>query len=112
MSTDIEALTRRPRRGRPPKSAPTLTEEAMFDETMRDLMAQPGVEDFELGPVVSSEKKYRMPDEGRVRRRPVVAAKPALAAAKPSTSATYDLLPPPKPKPSTPARDQDVEFEL
>ena len=44
--------------------------EAVFEETMRDLL-QDGEGEFELGPIVTSEKAYRMPDDMQVRRRPV-----------------------------------------
>jgi Transcription factor TFIID complex subunit 8 C-term len=48
---------------------PDPTEEVVFEDTMRDLLkAEP--EAFELGPIVTSEKGYRMPDDARVTRRP------------------------------------------
>lgn len=50
------------------KNAVTLSEEAVFEETLRDLLAkEPG--GFELGPIVTCEKAYRMPDDIQVKRR-------------------------------------------
>jgi Transcription factor TFIID complex subunit 8 C-term len=50
------------------KAAPT--EEAIFEDTVRELLkAEP--EGFELGPIVTSEKGYRMPDDVQVKRRPI-----------------------------------------
>ncbi|KAJ9658752.1 hypothetical protein H2198_003498 [Neophaeococcomyces mojaviensis] len=121
LSTEPETRTIRDRRPPRLRRDPVLTEEAMFEETMRDLLKQePG--DFELGPIVSSEKQYRMPDEGRVKRRPV-ATSPAFApgsgsnAADALASGKYNLLPPPmsKPKPSGARRatdDMDLVLEL
>jgi hypothetical protein len=44
-----------------------LSEEAVFEETLRELLAkEPGK--FELGPIVNSEKVYRMPDDVQLRR--------------------------------------------
>lgn len=72
---------RRPYRLRKP---PVLTEEAMFEETMRQVLAT-AEKDFEMGPVVSAEKQYRMPDSGRVKRR------------------QWNMVPPPKSSSSTTA---------
>lgn len=45
-------------------------EETVFEDTMRELLkAEP--EGFELGPIVTSEKGYRMPDDAQVKRRPI-----------------------------------------
>ncbi|KAK5061097.1 hypothetical protein LTR84_007639 [Exophiala bonariae] len=50
------------------KNTVTLSEEAVFEETLRDLLAkEPG--GFELGPIVTCEKAYRMPDDIQVKRR-------------------------------------------
>lgn len=56
------------------KKGVSLSEEAVFEETLRDLLAkEPG--GFELGPIVTCEKVYRMPDDAQVKRRaPVEAA--------------------------------------
>lgn len=104
----------RPRRLRWNKK-PTLTEEAMFEETMRGLLLdEPG---FELGPVVSCEKQYRMPDEANVRRRLVdVKALPPGPLSKkhdsPTTSRSYNILPPPKSKPRPSADEMEGVIEL
>ena len=58
------------------RKRPALTSEAVFEETMRELLKDEP-EGFELGPIVTSEKQYRMPDETQVRRRP---AKPDAVA--------------------------------
>jgi len=121
LSTEPE--TRLVRDRRPPRlrKEPVLTEEAMFEDTMRDLLKQePG--DFELGPIVSAEKQYRMPDEGRIKRRPVTAKSVAASnstssAADDSISRKYNLLPPPMSRPKPPeskpaADDVDFVFEL
>ncbi|EXJ60317.1 hypothetical protein A1O7_04469 [Cladophialophora yegresii CBS 114405] len=50
------------------KTGVSLAEEAVFEETVRDLLAQePG--GFELGPIVTCEKAYRMPDDVAVKRK-------------------------------------------
>ncbi|ETI24853.1 hypothetical protein G647_04223 [Cladophialophora carrionii CBS 160.54] len=50
------------------KTGVSLSEEAVFEETVRDLLAQePG--GFELGPIVTCEKAYRMPDDVAVKRK-------------------------------------------
>lgn len=94
---------------------PTLTEEAMFEETMRGLLLdEPG---FELGPVVSCEKQYRMPDEAKIKRR-IVDVKPLPPGPlskkhdSPSTSRSYNILPPPKskPRPSIDAMEGVIEL--
>jgi len=92
---------------------PILTEEAMFEETMRELLkTEPG--DFELGPLVSSEKQYRMPDEGRVKRRPVSTTNdPARSSGgEKGGPKKYNLLPPPMPRSKPLAHDPNLTFEL
>lgn len=120
LSTEPETRIVQDKRPRRLRREPILTEEAMFEETMRDLLKQePG--DFELGPVVSSEKQYRMPDEGRVKRRPVgktvtpgPASKTLPTPAKSSGPSKYNLLPPPipKPKPVAPSENMDFAFDI
>jgi hypothetical protein len=52
-----KTVTGRPKRF---KSTVNLSEEAIFEETLRELLArEPGK--FELGPIVNAEKAYRMP---------------------------------------------------
>ena len=47
----------------------SVNEAALFEDTMRDLlMGEP--DGFELGPLVTSEKVIRMPDDGQLKRRP------------------------------------------
>jgi len=50
------------------KSGIDVPEEAVFEETLRDLLAK-GPGGFELGPIVTCEKAYRMPDDAQVKRR-------------------------------------------
>jgi hypothetical protein len=60
-----------PRRGRRKWKNPDPSEESVFEDTVRDLLkAEP--QGFELGPIVTSEKAYRMPDDAQVKRRVVV----------------------------------------
>lgn len=120
LSTEPETRIVQDKRPRRLRREPILTEEAMFEETMRDLLKQePG--DFELGPVVSSEKQYRMPDEGRVKRRPLGKAaapgsdsKVLSTGSKDSGPSKYNLLPPPisKPKSVKPATAEDMDFSF
>lgn len=119
LSTEPETRLVQDRRPGRLRRQPILTEEAMFEETMRDLLKQePG--DFELGPVVSAEKQYRMPDEGRVKRRPVgnTAAPNSIsktpAAGKDGGSSKYNLLPPPisKPRPPAPSTSDSMDFSF
>lgn len=50
------------------KNTVAISEEAVFEETLRELLAkEPG--GFELGPIVTSEKAYRMPDDVQVKRK-------------------------------------------
>ncbi|KAK4946320.1 hypothetical protein LTR10_014518 [Elasticomyces elasticus] len=50
------------------KDTVDISEETVFEETLRDLLAkEPG--GFELGPIVTCEKSYRMPDDVQVKRR-------------------------------------------
>jgi len=68
-SLDSETLRRksmaRPRRRW--KNTVNISEEAVFEETLRDLLAKEP-EGFELGPIVTCEKAYRMPDDVQVKR--------------------------------------------
>lgn len=64
------------------KNAVSLSEEAVFEETLRDLLAkEPG--GFELGPIVTCEKAYRMPDDIQVKRRAPIETAAGSAAAGP-----------------------------
>lgn len=102
LSTEPETRYVQDQRPKRLRRKPVLTEEAMFEDTMRDLLlSEPG--DFELGPVVSAEKSYRMPDEGRVKRRPVNTT---------ASKVKYNLLPPPRSKAKPAAGDADTVFEL
>jgi hypothetical protein len=51
------------------KKKKQITEIELFENTMRDLLKAES-SSFELGPIVTSEKSYRMPDEGQAKRRP------------------------------------------
>lgn len=100
---------RRPLRLRKP---PVPTEEAMFEETMRSILSS-AEKDFEMGPMVSSEKQYRMPDEGRVKRRQLNTAPPPKASTGSSGVGKYNLIPPPKLKiKSSVTAENDLSFEL
>lgn len=121
LSTEPETRIVQDRRPRRLQREPILTEEAMFEETMRDLLKQePG--DFELGPIVSSEKHFRMPDDGRVKRKPVSktaasgpTSKSSPIVSRDSAPSKYNVLPPPLPKakPAPVATDSmDFSFEL
>lgn len=62
------------------KNGVSLSEEAVFEETLRDLLAkEPG--GFELGPIVTCEKAYRMPDDVQVKRRAPLEAAPKRGSA-------------------------------
>ncbi|OAP65542.1 hypothetical protein AYL99_01514 [Fonsecaea erecta] len=50
------------------KTGVDLSEEAVFEETLRDLLSKERG-GFELGPIVNCEKAYRMPEESMVKRR-------------------------------------------
>ncbi|OAL30203.1 hypothetical protein AYO22_01719 [Fonsecaea multimorphosa] len=50
------------------KTGVDLSEEAVFEETLRDLLTKERG-GFELGPIVNCEKAYRMPEELMVKRR-------------------------------------------
>ncbi|KIV96323.1 hypothetical protein PV10_00205 [Exophiala mesophila] len=64
-----------------------LSEEAVFEETLRELLAkEPG--GFELGPIVTCEKAYRMPDDAQIKRRAPVGVAAGGSAAQPGTSTT------------------------
>jgi hypothetical protein len=80
------------------KGQPQATEAELFEETMRDLLKAES-DGFELGPMVTSEKPYRMPDEGTVKRRTRAddkAKEPEMAAIV-GKSKVYDTAPPPLP---------------
>ncbi|KIW76428.1 hypothetical protein Z517_11174 [Fonsecaea pedrosoi CBS 271.37] len=51
------------------KTGVDLSEEAVFEETLRDLLAKERG-GFELGPIVNCEKSYRMPEELMTKRGP------------------------------------------
>lgn len=68
-----------PRRGRRRRKADP-TEEAVFEDTVRELLKAES-EGFELGPIVTSEKGYRMPDDAQVKRRPISDTKGKAPAA-------------------------------
>lgn len=113
LATEHDARLFRAKRGRPQtRTAPT--EQAMFEETMRDLL-KAGSEEFELGPIVTSEKAYRMPDDIRVKRRPAGVSKNAGSSAhEESLISKYNLLPPPLPKQTssaTMADPMDLSYE-
>ena len=63
------------------RKKPEVTEEAVFEEAMRDLLKAES-EGFELGPMVTSEKQFRMPDDAQVKRKAVVTDGTPTAAAK------------------------------
>lgn len=77
-----------------------LTQEAIWDTTLRELLAQERAagRDFELGPEVNCEKKWRMPDDWRQRRRHVAVSRsptiPKNVASGERGAKRYDLLPP------------------
>ena len=63
-----------PQRHGPRRRKPDPSEEAVFEDTVRDLLkAEAG--GFELGPIVTSEKGYRMPDDAQMKRRPMSSTK-------------------------------------
>ncbi|KAK5075237.1 hypothetical protein LTS08_001681 [Lithohypha guttulata] len=113
LSISPEARYIQDRRPRRLRREPVMTEEAMFEETMRNLLLdEPG---FELGPVVSCEKQYRMPDEGRVRRRHVNMTVLPATQKQPESGgdpSKYNLLPPPLRKQKPAADDMDIAFEI
>ena len=66
---------------------------------MRDLLrAEP--EGFELGPIVTSEKQYRMPDDSQVKRRPVMSEKTVASAGQAPVGSSK----------SAPTAQEDVEI--
>lgn len=67
--THKQAVSGQTSRRQKKKGQPRATEAELFEETMRDLLKQES-DGFELGPIVTSEKSYRMPDEGQLKRRP------------------------------------------
>lgn len=78
------------------RAMPQATEAELFEDTMRDLLKAES-DGFELGPMVTSEKAYRMPDEGTVKRRPRAddKAKSPEKAAGVGQSKVYNTAPPP-----------------
>jgi len=63
------AVARNPRR----RKKEAASAELIFEETMKDLLAAESSENqkvFEVGPVVSSEKRFWRPDNAPVKRRP------------------------------------------
>jgi hypothetical protein len=62
------ALPSRQKKEKRSRAGLDLSEKSVFDDTLRDLLAdEPG--GFELGPIVTSEKVYRMPDDAGVKRK-------------------------------------------
>jgi hypothetical protein len=89
---------------------PQASEAELFEDTMRDLLKAES-DGFELGPMVTSEKAYRMPDDGQAKRR----MRPSEEKAKegPPEQAkqkVYNTAPPPLPaKATAPNRYEGVE---
>ena len=75
----------RPTRPGRRKRKPDISEEAVFEDTVRDLL-KAEQEGFELGPIVTSEKTYRMPDDAQVKRRPMHDNKGKAPALETSTA--------------------------
>lgn len=83
---ESEATKRRPKAPQRKRWKDTvdISEEAVFEETLRDLLAkEPG--GFELGPIVTCEKSYRMPDDVQVKRRAPVGDASTERATHPSS---------------------------
>ncbi|KAH0845958.1 bromodomain associated domain protein [Fonsecaea pedrosoi] len=57
------------------KTGVDLSEDAVFEETLRDLLAKEHG-GFELGPIVNCEKSYRMPEELMTKRGPANSSLP------------------------------------
>lgn len=111
LSTEPDARLLSSKRG-PSRRKAVLTEEALFEETMKDLLRYEK-DQFELGPIVTSEKTYRMPDEVRVKRRPAAGSKSTEQEA--GSASKYNLLPPPLSKQKSSAAaidDMDLSFEM
>lgn len=66
-----------------------LSEEAVFEETLRDLLAKEP-KGFELGPIVTCEKAYRMPDDVAVKRKAPPAKDSSGAKGQGGTTADGD----------------------
>lgn len=81
-SLDPEASKRKstPAQRKRWKTGVNTSQEAVFEDTLRDLLAREP-EGFELGPIVTCEKAYRMPDDAQLKRR---AHGDSAAAAGPS----------------------------
>ncbi|KIX00694.1 uncharacterized protein Z518_09759 [Rhinocladiella mackenziei CBS 650.93] len=74
-----------PRQRKRWKKGVDQSEETIFEETLRDLLAkEPG--GFELGPIVTCEKAYRMPDDVQVKRRPHMNGAASSGQEKPASS--------------------------
>ncbi|ETN45419.1 uncharacterized protein HMPREF1541_09250 [Cyphellophora europaea CBS 101466] len=95
------------------KTQPKATEAELFEDTMRDLLKAES-DGFELGPIVTSEKSYRMPDEGLAQKRLRAddksnTAETATDKAKGKEKA-YDTLPPPLT--TSKARDRYADVDV
>ena len=72
-TTEASVKQKSPPSSRPPrrkrwKTGVDLSEEAVFEETLRELLKkEPG--GYELGPIVTCEKSFRMPDDVAVKRK-------------------------------------------
>ena len=112
MSNEPEMKYVKDRRPRRLKKSPIETEEAMFEHVMREML-DVAPKDFEMGPVVSSEKQFRMPDEGSVKRRKLNTAPPTKGGGGGGDAPrSYNLAPPPLPKPRPSVDDSDITFDL
>lgn len=72
------------------RKKPDINEEAAFEEAMRDLLKDEP-QGFELGPIVTSEKQYRMPDDTQTKKRAVAVDGNSSSAAQFSTKASQQL---------------------
>lgn len=114
LSTEPEVRVSKAKRG-PRAKKLAVTSEAVFEDTVRDLLN--GMSDFELGPIVTSEKAYRMPDDTRIKRRPATATATGTVKSSKTKGESapnkYNLLPPPlKKQLSTvpPPRKMDISL--
>ena len=101
-------IGQRKRQQRKKREQPRMTEAELFEDTMRELLkAEP--DGFELGPMVTSEKSYRMPDEGQAKRRTRSDDK-TKGPEKPQDKAgkVYNTAPPPLPA-KVPSRYEGVD---
>lgn len=87
---------------------PRITEAELFEETMRDLLKAES-DGFELGPIVTSEKSYRMPDEGQVKRRARTDDKARSPEKAFNKGKVYDTAPPPLVPAKAPDRYEGVD---